>query len=168
MNKSSALIGFILIMIGILMLANNLGNWHLFSMDRLWPVFILIPGLVFELGYFSGRRNPGVLVPGGILTTLGLLFFFETFTGWHWSAYTWPIYPLAVAIGLFQLYLFSGRPAGLLIPVFILTAVTGTAFAAMFINELNRWVNVGLIVPCILVIIGLVLIFHRSGPKPED
>jgi len=168
MKKGNAFIGSILIVIGILMLADNLGNWDLLRMDRMWPLFILIPGLIFELSYFSGKRNPGILVPGGILTTLGLLFFFETFTGWHFAAYTWPVYPLAVAIGLFQLYLFSGRPAGLLVPVFILTAVSGTAFATMFVKEINRWVNLGLVVPSVLVIIGLVLIFHRSGPKSED
>jgi len=80
MKKNNALGGFVLVVVGALMLANNLGNWNLFSMDWLWPMFILIPGLVFELGYFSNRSNPGLLVPGGILTTLGLLFLFEILT----------------------------------------------------------------------------------------
>lgn len=167
MKKNSALGGFVLVVVGALMLANNLGNWNLFSMDWLWPMFILIPGLIFELGYFSNRRNPGLLVPGGILTTVGLLFFFEILTNWQWAEFTWPVYPLAVAIGLFQLYLFSGRPFGLLIPVFILTAVSVVAFTFMFINTLNQWVNLGLIFPCLLVLVGLVLIFHRSGPKSQ-
>ncbi|MHB8076517.1 LiaI-LiaF-like domain-containing protein [Desulfosporosinus fructosivorans] len=165
MNKSGVFGGLILVVVGGFLLANNLGEWHMFSMERLWPIFVLIPGLVFELSYFSRDRNPGILVPGGILTILGLLFFFETFTDWQFAAFTWPVYPLAVAIGLFQLYIFSGRPRGLLVPVFILTAVSGVAFATMFINTIQQWVNLNLVFPSLLVLAGLLLIFRSSGAK---
>lgn len=165
MNKSGVSGGLILVVVGGFLLANNLGEWHIFSIERLWPIFVLIPGLVFELSYFSSGRNRGFLVPGGILTTLGLLFFFETFTNWQFAAFTWPVYPLAVAIGLFQLYIFSGRPRALLVPVFILTTVSGIAFATMFINSIQRWVNLGLVFPILLVLAGLLLIFRSYGPK---
>lgn len=165
MNRRSLVLGLILVVVGGFLLANNLGGWNILSMERMWPIFVFVPGLVFEWGYFGGNRNPGLLVPGGILSTIGLLFFFETFTNWQFAAYTWPVYPLAVAIGLFQLYLFSGRPRGLLIPVMILTVVSCIAFAAMFINIVQRWVNLGFVIPILLVLAGLVLIFRSSGPK---
>ena len=167
MNKSGVFGGLILVVAGAMLLANNLGSWNLFSMERWWPLFVLVPGLIFEWGFFTGERNPGLLVPGGILTTIGLLFFFETFTDWQFAAYTWPGYPLAVAIGLFQLYLFSGRPRGVLVPVFILTVVSAVAFIAMFMNAMQRWVNLGLVLPILLVVAGLLLIFRQPGSKPR-
>ncbi|NLI91467.1 MAG: hypothetical protein GX434_04460 [Peptococcaceae bacterium] len=162
MNKSGMFWGSILIIAGAFLLVNNIAGWNIFGMERLWPIFVLIPGLAFEFGYFSSKRNPGILVPGGILTTLGLLFFFETFTNWHFAAYTWPVYPLAVAVGLFQLYLFSGRSRGLLVPVFILTAVSGIAFTAMFIDIIEQWVNLSLVFPILLILVGLFVIFGSS------
>lgn len=165
MNKSGVFGGLILVVVGGFLLANNLGEWHLFSIERFWPIVVLILGLLFELNYFIKNRNPGLLVPGGILTVLGLLFFFETYTDWRFAAFTWPLYPLSVAIGLFQLYIFSGRPRGLLVPVFILTAVTGVAFTTMFINSIQKWINLGLIFPILLVLAGLLLIFRSSRAK---
>jgi len=162
MNKSGFFWGLLLIIVGGILLVSNFTDWQIIRMERLWPVFILIPGLAFEFSYFSNRRNPGVLVPGGILTTLGLLFFFETFTNWYFAPYTWPIYPLAVAIGLFQLYLFAGRQRPLLIPVAILTAVSAISFSTMFINSIQRWVDFGLVIPILLVLAGLVIVFRSK------
>ena len=38
------------------------------------------PRTYFEMNYFQTRKNPGQLVPGGILTVIGLLFCFEILT----------------------------------------------------------------------------------------
>lgn len=132
MERKNYLWGILLIAIGIILLVDKIFTFGIFDSVNLWPLFILIPGLIFELSFFTSNRNPGLLVPGGILTTLGLLFFFESFTDWSFSEYTWPIYPLSVAIGLFQLYLFGGRESGILIPVFILTTVSIVSFISIF------------------------------------
>lgn len=163
MQKSNVYLGLILVLLGAVLFTNNLFHWNFFSMEYLWPSFVLIPGLVFEWSYFRTTSNPGLLVPGGILTTIGLLFFLETWTGWNFSAYTWPIYPLAVAIGLFQLYLFSDRPRGLLIPVFILATVSFVSFGIFFLQALQIWVNFSLIVPIVLILAGLFIIARGSG-----
>lgn len=131
MKTRNYLWGIFLIAIGVILLVDKTLNIGIFDSINLWPFFILIPGLIFELSYFISGRNPGLLVPGGILTTIGLLFFFETFTNWNFSQYTWPVYPLSVSLGLFQLYLFGGRESGLLIPVFILGAVSIIAFISI-------------------------------------
>ncbi|MBZ9685571.1 DUF5668 domain-containing protein [Clostridium estertheticum] len=150
--------GIILIFIGVGAILNNIFNIHLFTISQLWPVFVLIPGLSFEEGYFSRRKDPGLLVPGGILTTIGILFFFETFTNWHFAEYTWPVYLLAVAIGLFQLYLFGGRKRGLLVPVFILTTISVIAFATMLVGNVFYWVNTSLLIPIILIALGVYMV----------
>ncbi len=157
--------GIILIIIGVAAILNNIFNIRFFTMSQLWPMFVLIPGLSFEAAYFSRGREPGLLVPGGILTTIGTLFFFETFTNWHFAEYTWPIYLLAVAIGLFQLYLFGGRKRGLLVPVFILTAISVIAFVTMLVGNVFYWVNTSLIIPIIFISMGVYILVENFSKQ---
>ena len=154
--------GLILLALGIYGILNNFFDFNFFSMSHLWPLFVLIPGLAFEYCYFSTRRAPGVLVPGGILTTLGLLFLFETSTHWFFSAYTWPVYILAPAIGLFQLYLYGGRCKGLLIPVGILTTVAVTCFSSTVLGHFFFFINGSIVWPVALVLIGLFILLGKS------
>ncbi|MFZ5990077.1 MAG: hypothetical protein ACOYWZ_23520 [Bacillota bacterium] len=161
MKRGSPIWGLILIFIGGLLLYSNAFNVNIFGWHTLWPIFVLGPGLVFEMSYFIGRKAPGLLVPGGILTTIGLLFFFETFTGWRFAAYTWPIYILSVAIGLFQLYLFSGRPKALLIPVSILTAVAMVSLSIIVLNSFMSFIDFGLIIPLALLTLGGYIIYNN-------
>jgi hypothetical protein len=158
MRSKSYFGGIILIIIGVGAILNNVLNIQFFTISQLWPIFVLIPGLSFEAGYFSRGRDPGLLVPGGILTTIGTLFFFETFTNWNFAEYTWPVYPLAVAIGLFQFYLFGGRKRGVLVPVFILTTVSVIAFATMLLGNVFYWINTSLIIPVIFILIGVYML----------
>lgn len=137
MKRKDYLWGILLIAIGVILIVDRVFNISFLNNANLWPIFILVPGLLFEFSYFASGRNPGLLVPGGILTTIGLLFFFECFTSWSYSEFTWPIYPLSVAIGLFQLYLFDGRPSGLLIPVFILTTVSIVSFVSIIYSAFD-------------------------------
>lgn len=114
------LVGLLLILIGGFSLITYIFHLNNELIHHLWFLCVLIPGLYFEMNYFQTRKNPGQLVPGGILTVIGLLFCFEILTRWDYSNYTWPIYLLAVAFGLFQLYLYDHQDKGLLIPITIL------------------------------------------------
>lgn len=136
MKSKKAFWGILLIFIGGFLLINNFYELEILSWGNLWPLFVLIPGLAFEFDYFTTKRNPGHLVPGGILTVLGAHFLFAAFTSFRFEAYTWPIYTLAVAIGLFQFYLHSGRNRGLLVPVFILGGVSLSSYASIFFHRL--------------------------------
>lgn len=164
MRKDNIIWGLLFIFIGIFFLLGRFYN-NFLGFGALWPLFILIPGMIFESNYFTSRNDPGLLVPGGILTTIGILFLFETFTGWRFSAYTWPVYPLSVAVGLFQLYLYSGRSPGLLVPVGILGGISVIAFLAMILKAtlgmLPNWFSFGLLVPVCLIILGIYIIFKR-------
>lgn len=119
MKRSSMLPGILLITAGILLLASNMGLFK-FNMSLIWPLFLLVPGLVFELSFFTTGKNPGVLVPGGILTLYGLFFYLNIMTGWTFMGSLWPIFILGPALGLFQLYVFGGRERGVLIASSIL------------------------------------------------
>lgn len=160
MKNKQYIWGIALLIIGVLGLLSSLFNLNIFSIENLWPLFILIPGLCFELGYFSTGKAPGILVPGGILTTLGALFFFENLTNWMFSEYTWPVYLLAVAIGLFQLYLFGGREKTLLIPVGILTTIAVVAFATITLGNIFYWVTSSVVWSVLLILAGCILVFR--------
>ncbi len=156
MKKINYIFGFLLLFIGVLLILSNFGVIEIIW-DNLWPLFLLIPGILFELSYFIYRKDAGLLVPGGILITYGLLFLVNVSYGWHLMEDLWPIFPLGVAIGLLQAYLFGGREKYLLIPVGILGAVS----LFFLINNLF-FIHFGLLAGIVLVVIGIWIIFKKA------
>lgn len=154
--------GAIFILIGITILANRILDTNFFNISTMWPVIILLIGILFEVDYFINRNNAGILVPGGILTIIGLLYLFETFTNWSYSSYTYPIYALSVAIGLLQLYIFGGKKRGVLVATIILFLITAINFLSVIYNSLFYWIKLNLVVPLIFIIIGLYILLRGS------
>ena len=143
------IIGSLLIALGALFTLEAFG-WVQLSWNFLWPLFLLLPGIIFHIGFFAGNnKNPGLLVPGGILTVYGILFIIMVFLGWDLMKVLWPVFPLGVALGLFELYIFGSREPGLLIPVGILSLV---GFGFLLINLLN--IGGGALIGLILIGIG--------------
>ena len=156
MKNINYLFGLFLLFIGVLLILANFGVIEI-VWENLWPLFLLIPGILFELSYFIYQRNAGLLVPGGILITYGLLFLFNVMYGWHLMEDLWPIFPLGVAIGLFQLFLFGGREKRLLIPIGILGAIS----LFFLVNNL-LFVDFRFLAGILLVVIGIWVIFKKS------
>ena len=154
--KSNILWGFFLLFAGGLLILANFGIIEI-AWDNIWPLFVLIVGIFFEASYFIYRKEAGLLVPGGILITYGLLFSISAIYGWHLMGDLWPIYPLGVAIGLFQLYLFGGRDKGLMVPVGILGAVS-----LFFLINNFLFIDFRLLVGIILVVIGIGIILKKT------
>lgn len=169
MKKSFAsILGLLFIAIGGISIANQTLGLHLFERIEWWPFILLFLGLSFEYSFFSTKKAPGILVPGGILTTLGCLFLFETSTGFAFAHLTWPVYVLAPAIGLLELYLFGTHQKALLIPIAILMTVAAVSFANIFLGSIFRFINMSLIWPVVLIVLGLLLLFPRKDTKLED
>jgi hypothetical protein len=162
MNRNSNIvIGAVLIAMGALFLMSNLGYLN-FTWNYVWPLALLVPGLYMHFAFFTGiDKNPGILVPGGILTTYGALFYANVFFGWHMMADLWPLFLIGVAIGLFELYLFGNHDKGLLVPVGILGGIGLSALLRTYIRfDLKDY-----IVPAVLIIIGIAIITGRGGKK---
>jgi hypothetical protein len=167
MKKINYIFGFLLLFIGVLLILANFGVIKIIW-DNLWPLFLLIPGIVFELSYFIYRKDDGnrggiedfpgsgLLVLGGILITYGLLFSVNVIYGWHLMEDLWPIFLLGVAVGLLQAYLFGGREKYLLIPVGILGAIS----LFFLINNL-LFVDFRLLAGIVLIVIGIWIIFKK-------
>lgn len=78
------------------------GVLFLFDMDVLWPLFILVPGLLLLVGGLSGGRDAApLLIPGMMISgTGGLLFFMNITDYWASWAYAWTLYGVFLGMGL--------------------------------------------------------------------
>lgn len=166
MKRSGRVLGGILVALGILFLIRNVDIfepvWRIINpgalLAKFWPsLFLLLPGALFHYGYFSGsRRNPGLLVPGGILLVLGLVFQFNMlFGGWD---ITWPLIIFSVAFGLFELYIFGNREKGLLIPIGILSGLSFLFFFSFSLSRLLNFNTKPYAMPALLIGVGLILV----------
>ncbi|MCJ7690646.1 MAG: DUF5668 domain-containing protein [Clostridiaceae bacterium] len=155
MNKQKSLFGIALIFIGSLLLADQIYDINFLSFSNFWPLFLLVPGIFLEISFFSFKKDPAALVLGGILTTTGLFFIFKTSTNWQYSAETWPIYTLGLAIGLLQYYLFSKANKSLLLFIFLLGFISIFSFAIIFLGNTYTWLKYGLLLPCLIIMLGI-------------
>jgi hypothetical protein len=84
--------GTILIVYGAMFQYSAWSSWY--SMDDLWPGFLLGPGLGFVFMYLFGNRERGLLIPAFILVGLSVIF-------WIGSS-AWPL--ILIAVGLILLF----------------------------------------------------------------
>ncbi len=173
MNRTGKTIGGIFVIIGIMFL---LKNFHIFEpfwsvfdlgfiLSRFWAaIFIILPGIMFHTSFFSGnRRNPGLLVPGGILLVTGAaLQIGSLFGGW---SIIWPSFIFSVAFGLFELYYFGNRERGLLIPVGILTGLSALFFMSFSLGQLISFSTKPFVFPVILIAIGIAVMSIGKNKK---
>ena len=151
------------ILVGVLGLLSSLTT---FSIDWRFlgaaiPLFI---GLFFQVQYFTEKKEPGLLVPGGTLTVIGLLVLLDFFFTDSVSEYIWPFYILAPAVGLFQFYWFGKRDRALLIPVTVLSVVC-VVFLLVTLYQIPPF---SYILPILLLVIGTFMLYtyFRKGRKP--
>ncbi|MCC3372722.1 hypothetical protein [Cohnella sp. REN36] len=163
----NVLFGPILILLGVLMFSRGGAvHWDTGSVFAyFWPSMFVLPlGVFFHWLYFSllQQRGVGVLVPGGILLTAGLVcqvaMLFDS-----WS-FMWPGFIFAVAVGLFELYWFGSRNKWLLIPINILTVLSVLFFAIFSIGALFSSLLNGRPILALALIAagGFVMLFGRK------
>jgi len=165
--KPRAIAGVVLVLLGAYMFLNRgeaVGVGTIF--ETFWPTLFVLPlGLFFHWLYFAvlNRKGVGVLVPGGILTTVGLVCQLATLLdGWQ---FMWPGFILAPAVGLFELYWFGGRNKFLLIPINILTVTSLVFFAVFSIGTFLSKVSTSQ--PIIAIVVCLAGAFLLLGRKKE-
>jgi len=170
MRRGNYLVGLLLIAIGaIVLVLKTVFDIRIFEFDSydFWVFIVLLVGIAFELGFFLSGSKPGLLIPGGIITTIALLFMFEVATDWYFAEYTWPVYILSVAIGLFQMYLFSKREKGLLISSLIVGGVAAFCAIAVVISQLTNDLT-DLFIPVALIAGGIALFCSGSARKKSQ
>lgn len=157
--------GAVLLLLGVVLFLNqgeSFGPGKIFA--YFWPSLFVIPlGLFFHWMYFSmlGRRGIGVLIPGGILFTVGIVCQFSMlFDSW---GYMWPGFILAPAVGLFEFYWFGNRNKWLLIPINILTVLSLLFFAVFSLGALyNKLLFSQPLVAIALIIVGALTLIAKK------
>jgi hypothetical protein len=80
----------------------GLGVMSLMGVGLLWPLFILVPGLLMLAGAFGGGRTgaAALAIPGMIITGTGALLFTQNLTGyWESWSYAWTLYGVFLGMG---------------------------------------------------------------------
>ncbi|MEO3945947.1 hypothetical protein [Gorillibacterium sp. CAU 1737] len=164
MNKR-AVIGPVLILLGVYLILNRGGELDAGTIfGTFWATIFIIPvGLFFHWMYFSmtNRRHAGLLVPGGILLTVGLVCQVSMLTG-EWGT-TWPGFILAPAVGLLELYWFGNRNKWLLVPINILLVISLLFFAVFTVEALfNRTIMGQPFIAVALIAAGLAFMLLKK------
>jgi hypothetical protein len=76
-QKNSAFWGGVFGVLGVFFVLRNFDIIRYYWFDEFWPIFLIALGVGFIVLYIFNPRDWGVLIPGFILTGLGLLFIFE-------------------------------------------------------------------------------------------
>ncbi len=168
-KRNNILLGGAIVILGILLLLSRLDIFDIGDfLSNFWPlVFLMLPGFLFHVSFFSGkRRDPGLLVPGGILFVSGLTCqLSELFNAWD---ILWPGFILSVAIGLFELYLFGGRQSGLLVPVAVLGALSIIFFTSFSLSRILTYTIRRLVVPVALILVGFAIMIGNKPKEPKE
>lgn len=149
--KEKYIIGGAFIFAGILFLLSNL---DIITISEIWPVFLLIPGLLFFYIFFKDRKNIGLLMPATILTLFGMLFVYCELFGWDALRTFWPIFIMAPGLAFFLMYYLGNKEKGFLISGSILVFIS-LAFLGLTDSSTYFW-------PVLLIGIGVYLLLLKK------
>jgi len=150
--------GLVLLVVGALGILASLDIIY-FSIWSLWAYIYFGMGLVFEVGYFSGKRKSGgLLIVGGIFLVIGALFILCTLYSWGLMYDLWPMFILAPGFGFIQAYLIHKKSIGFLIPAAILLFI-----GLIFLNYTVFGYNNNLVISIMLIIFGLMIVFKPNN-----
>lgn len=171
-NAGALVGGGLLIIFGLLALVGQLFRGFNFW-NTFWPFFIIGFGLLFFVGMFAGGRSvSGLAIPGTIITTIGLMLFYQNITN-HWESwsYGWTVILMAVGLGIFIMGLWGQNPsqqsAGLRVLRIglVLFVIFGAFFELIFSSGMPFGLR-SIIFPAALILLGLYLVVTRSGVLP--
>lgn len=150
--------GIFILVAGIVIL---LGKWGVFSflLKTLWPLLLLIPGIILHLWHFYRKGSAELLLPGGIMVVYSIIFFIGIIGGWGTLKYIWPGFLLGIAIGLFEYDRFGTRhQPGVLAGAIILGVVSLVLLSLLLFS----W-SVIYLLAILLIIVGIYLIVSRRN-----
>ena len=164
-------VGLILIALGALFLvqqATGVDVWH-----WAWPFAVIVPGLLFFAGMFSGGKGAsGLAVPASIVTTTGLILLFQnTFHLWQTWAYAWAlIAPTSVGVGIWLSGWWSDqleprRVGRRMVEIGLVLFLGFAAFFEILLNlsGLMRLGGGGIVIAVLLILAGVYLLSQREG-----
>jgi hypothetical protein len=155
-NKQSAAVGVLILAAGLVILLGKLGVFA-FIGAVFWPLFVLIPGILLHVLYF-GRLLPAVtLIPAGILTVVSVLLLVGNWFDWSAMKYLWPFFLFAVAVGLYEYYMFGDVRSRSLWTASVVLAILSVV---LFLLTL-LWTWGIYVIAIVLIVIGGWMVWRR-------
>jgi len=132
------------------------------GVSAFWPLFVLIPGLIFlAVAARGGRATAPFAIPGMIISGTGLLLLAQNLTGyWDSWSYAWTLYSVFLGMGLAMMGRLLGDPAFNSLGRVLMLA-GGAAFVVLgFVMEIVLGVGGlgGDLWPLVLIGLGLFLL----------
>lgn len=158
MKSSDIFIGVGLVILGLLFLSENFGYLRM-DYYEIWPVFVILGGCGFWIGYIQNKKNYGLIMPGTILVVYGIMFFYCSVEGWYYMQVLWPGFLIGPGVGFYFMYLLGEKERGLLLPATILCGL-GVLF---FMGKAGIWRYW----PALLIVFGLYLIIKHYVKKDK-
>jgi len=172
--RGGLITGILLVGLGALFLLGQIFGFSLWA-GFLWPLGIIVPGVLFFVGMVLGGKSAGPLaIPGSIVTTVGLLLLYQSITN-HWEswAYVWTlVFPTAVGVGLVVNGMWSGMPSlresGMRwITAGLVLFVVGGIFFELLLNISGGFIS-DVVWPALLILLGLFLLLRRSQREEQE
>ncbi len=171
MRRETILLALVLILVGIycLLVELELGVPRL---DRLWPVFPFVGGMILLANYLrGGRQDPGPIFWGTSLTLSSIFFFLITLGDQDYSVLQvwWPVFVAITGISFLALWLAQRLQDWGVLFLAIVGMLSGGVALAVNLQILgpdtsqelsNLW-------PALLILIGLILLLRSIRTKRE-
>ncbi|MFN8512786.1 MAG: hypothetical protein U0232_02630 [Thermomicrobiales bacterium] len=109
--RGGLIAGMALVTLGVVLLIEPITGRNPWGV--IWPFAIIIPGLLFFVGMIGGGpKSAPLAIPGSLLTTVGLLLFYQNSFGYFQSwAYAWAlVVPTSIGVGLLLLSHLGAQP----------------------------------------------------------
>lgn len=157
MSNNRYTIGLLIVSAGVILILGKLGVFS-FLGNMLWPIFVLLPGLVLHYLFFNRIWPSGVLIPGAMLVTYALIFFYCNVFGWQSMSYLWPGFILGLAIGLYEFYLFDrNRPRIAITASIVLALIACIFFSITILSQIGIYA-----IALAFIVIGIAMLISRS------
>jgi hypothetical protein len=170
-NAGTLVVGTLLIVLGIFALAGQVfRGLHFWS--NFWPFIVIGVGAMFFVGMFAGGKSvSGLAIPASIITTVGLVLFYQNLTG-HWESwsYGWTVILMSVGLGIFIMGVYDGneeqRKSGLgVMRIGLILFILFGGFFELIFSAGERFGLRQVVFPVALILLGLYLIFKRLRPS---
>jgi len=155
-NLRRVVFGTVLILLGAVFLLNNMGLIDV-ELRGVWPIGIMLVGLIFMVVGFWDSGQYRQLFTGSILLGYGLIFWGVYTTGW-WDIYrVWPLFLLVPGLGFTMMYFWGQKRRDYLRKGVFMSLLAGAVFVIRDRPDLF-W-------PLILIGVGVIAILQGNPPR---
>ncbi|MCL5108401.1 MAG: hypothetical protein M1401_05990 [Chloroflexi bacterium] len=166
-------VGLTMVGLGMLFLLQQLLGLNLWDIS--WPLLVVVPGLLlFVAMALGGHRAAPIALPASLVTTTGLILFYQNSTG-HWESWTYAwalVFPTSLGLGRAvqgawlddHAQIREGLGwARLGVVIFVVGGVFFELVLGLGRDPLNR-----LLWPALLIAAGAYFLLRRTAPADES